>query len=146
MLSSNPDLGKDLDDFDNEDRLVGKPEGHEDDEDDSENKLTPDTLVCHSSEFRCPNEEKCIAQSAVCDNIRDCWGGADEVHCEPISGNDHAAGDIDEMSGDRVPESECIEYLTSQLIHAASSYAISYAYKESDILHEYIDREVSSLL
>lgn len=110
---TNTQLGKALDTFDDEDRFdAAKPEEAEEAEelDEHEGPLSAELLVCDSSEFRCPNEQKCISQSAICDNNRDCWDGADETNCDlthhkvPEAGLHH---ENDEMSGDHMPESEC---------------------------------------
>lgn len=87
--------------------------------------MTNVPVVCHSSEFKCPNEEKCIALSSACDGNRDCWDGADEApeQCDaPEVANEGHSSKLDdiEFSGDHggeCRESELIDKYAQILIH-----------------------------
>lgn len=70
--------------------------------------------MCESSEFRCPNEEKCILKSAVCDGSRDCWDGTDEDNCERTT-ETHVHHDFDDGGSGELPDSEWmfLELITS---------------------------------
>lgn len=68
-------------------------------------------IACDLTEFKCPNERKCIPKSAVCNEFTDCEDGADEANCAAIDGNHHNTEPVPEddfidMSGNGLDDSE----------------------------------------
>lgn len=70
-------------------------------------------VSCDHTEFKCPRERKCIPQSAVCNEFRDCEDGADEANCAALGhdvGGQHTdpghEDDFIDQSGNGLDDSE----------------------------------------
>ncbi|MGB0590435.1 MAG: LDL receptor domain-containing protein [Myxococcota bacterium] len=42
-------------------------------------------MTCEPGELLCPVDQTCIPESLFCDGVKDCFGGWDELDCEPVS-------------------------------------------------------------